>query len=131
MGGDGLANPILVQLATPEVAEGTYATMVGGDMKKVEAAQNFIKNFQSRFGREIGQWSAYGYDAANIFIAAIQKAGAGAKARAAVLKAIREIPEFSGITGKVVFDEKGDNKNQFIGVFKFQNGQLTYVGPAE
>jgi branched-chain amino acid transport system substrate-binding protein len=127
MGGDGLATPVFVELATPEIAEGTYATMVGGDMKKVPTAQQFIKDYETRFGK-VGQWSAYGYDAANILIAAIRKAGQ--KDRRAVLKSIREIPSFPGVTGEVVFDAKGDNQNQFIGIFKVEKGELTYIGPA-
>ena len=128
MGGDGLATPIFIQLASAEIAEGTYATMVGGDMKKIPSAAEFVKAYEAKFG-ELGQWSAYGYDAANIVIQAIQKAGR--KDREAVLKAIREIPSFSGVTGEVVFDAKGDNQNQFIGVFKVEKGQLVYLGPAE
>ena len=128
MAGDGLATPIFIQLATPEIAEGTYATMVGGDMKKVPGAAGFIRDYETRYG-EVGQWSAYGYDAANILIQAIQKAGV--KDRAATLRAMREIPSFAGVTGEVMFDEKGDNKNQFIGVFKVDQGQLVYIGPAK
>ena len=128
MGGDGLATPVFIQLATPEIAEGVYATMVGGDMKKIPTAVQFIKNYEARYG-EIGQWSAYGYDAAVILIQAIQKAGR--KDREAVLQAVRKIPHFSGVTGEVVFDQKGDNQNQFIGVFKMEKGQLVYIGPAQ
>ncbi len=128
MGGDGLASPVFIELATPEIAEGSYATMVGGDMKKVPAAQPFIQAYEAKYG-ELGQWTVYGYDAGNIIIQAIQKAGA--KDREAVLGAMREIPSFSGITGEVVFDEKGDNKNQFIGIFKVEGGKLNYIGPAE
>lgn len=126
MGGDGLATPIFIELSTPEIAEGTYATMVGGDMKKVPEAQDFVKEYEAKFG-PLGQWAAYGYDAANILIQAIQKAEA--KDRQKILKAMRFIPYFRGITGDVVFDEKGDNRNQFIGVFKFQGGELIYIGP--
>lgn len=128
MGGDGLANPLFTKLATPEIAAGTYATMVGGDMRKVPEAQEFIRQYESKYG-PIGQWSAYGYDAANVLIQAVHKAGQ--KDRQAILKALREIPRFSGVTGEVVFDAKGDNQNQFIGVFKFENGQLLYAGPAQ
>ena len=59
---------------------------------------------------------------------AIQKAGK--KDRKAVLHAMREFPSFQGVTGEVVFDKKGDNEKQFIGVFKAENGKLVYVGPA-
>lgn len=128
MGGDGLANPLFTKLATPEIAAGTYATMVGGDMKKVPSAADFIRNYEAQYG-PIGQWSAYGYDGANILIQAVQKAGV--KDRAAVLKAMREIQKFPAVTGEVIFDGKGDNQNQFIGVFKFENGELQYIGPAQ
>lgn len=128
MGGDGLATPTFIELASPEIAEGMYATMVGGDMKKIPSAQPFITAYETKYG-EIGQWSAYGYDGANILVEAIQKAGT--KDRTAVLRAMREIPSFQGVTGEVVFDEKGDNKNQFIGVFKFEEGKLVYIGPAQ
>ena len=128
MGGDGLATPIYIELATAEISEGTYATMVGGDMHLVPAAEKFIHDYETKYGT-LGQWSAYGYDTGNVLIAAIRKAGV--KDRAAVLKAMRDIPSFPGITGDVIFDEKGDNKNQFIGIFKVTAGKLSYVGPAE
>lgn len=127
MGGDGLATPVFIQLASAEIAEGTYATMVGGDMKALPAAQSFVKRYESQFG-ELGQWSAYGYDSAKVMLEAILKAGS--KDREAVLKAMREIPSFTGITGEIVFDEKGDNQKQFIGIFKVEQGKLIYVGPA-
>ena len=111
MGGDGIATLTFKELATQQIAECTYATMVGGDMHQVPAAASFIRDYEGKYGT-LGQWSAYGFDAANILIEAIRKAGS--KDRAAVLQAMRQIPEFSGITGKVIFDEKGDNKNQFI-----------------
>lgn len=128
MGGDGIATPIFTELATKEIAEGTFATMVGGDMHKMPAAGAFIALYEKKFG-VLGQWSAYGYDAANILMEAARKAGG--QDRAAVLKAMREIPEFKGITGTVVFDEKGDNKNQFIGIFQVKDGKLEYIGPAK
>ena len=127
MGGDGLANPLLSELATPAIAEGTYATMVGGDMYALPTAEAFIRDYEAKYG-PLGQWSAYSYDSANVLIAAIRKAGA--KDRAAVLRAMREIPSFPGVTGEVIFDEKGDNRNQFIGVFQVQNGKIVYIGPA-
>jgi branched-chain amino acid transport system substrate-binding protein len=102
--------------------------MVGGDMKKVPSAAKFVAEYQSRFG-PLGQWSAYGYDAANILLKAVE--AAPTKDRAGALAAMRSIPRFTGITGEVVFDAKGDNQNQFIGVFQVTNGELTYIGPAE
>lgn len=128
MGGDGLASPIFIELATAGTAEGTYMTMVGGDTRKIPEAQEFIRAFEARYG-ELGQWSAYGYDAANLLVTVIEKAGA--KDREKVLAAIREIPSFKGITGEIIFDAKGDNQNTFIGMFKVENSKLIYVERAE
>jgi branched-chain amino acid transport system substrate-binding protein len=128
MGGDGIATHTLVELAGAAASEGTYATMVGGDMKKVPSATAFVEAYEKRYGK-LGQWSAYGYDAANILLKAVETAPA--KDRAGVLAAMRSVPSFTGITGSVVFDEKGDNRNQFIGIFKVTGGELVYVGPAE
>lgn len=127
MGGDGIATLTFSELATKEIAEGTYATMVGGDMHQVPAAASFIRDYEGKYG-PLGQWSAYGYDSANVLITAIRKAQP--QDRPSVLKAMREIPKFQGITGEIVFDEKGDNQNQFIGVFQFKDGKLVYIGPA-
>jgi branched-chain amino acid transport system substrate-binding protein len=122
MGGDGIATLTFSELATSEIAEGVYATMVGGDMHKVPSAASFIRDYETRYGT-LGQWSAYGFDSANVLIEAVRKAAA--KDRAGVLKAMREIPKFQGVTGEIVFDENGDNQNQF------QSGKLAYIGPAE
>ncbi len=138
MGGDGIATGTFTELATKEIAEGTYATMVGGDMHQVPAAAAFIAAYEKKYGT-LGQWSAYGFDAVNILMNAVRKAGgqnhfvsapSAQPSRAAVLKAMREIPEFTGVTGKITFDEKGDNQNQFIGIFQFKDGKLVYIGPA-
>ena len=127
MGGDGIANPVLIELATSAIAEGTYATMIGGDMRSLPSAQEFVQAYEKQYG-PLGQWSAYGYDAANIVISAIQRAGA--TNRQAVLKEVRETKDFPGVTGITNFDEKGDNQNQFIGIFKVEQGKLKYIGPA-
>ncbi len=128
MGGDGVAMPTFIEVATPEIAEGVYATMVGGDTKKLPSAQEFIRAYETKYG-PVGQWSAYSYDAANIVISAIQKASK--KDRKAILHAMREISGFHGVTGEIVFDKKGDNQNQFIGMFQVEKGHFVYLGPAE
>ena len=128
MGGDGVADSLLVKLATPAAAEGVLATMVGADMKKVPTAQTFVKAYETRFG-ELGLYSAYGYDAANILIEAIRRAGK--KDRAAVLEEVRKTRNFPGVTGTVNFDARGDSTNKSIGIFEVRDGRFEYIGPAD
>lgn len=127
MGGDGIATPLFPELATAQIAEGVYATMVGGDIKKEALAAQFVAAYEKKFGA-VGQWSAYAYDSANILITAIKKAGSNN--RADLQKALRETPSFQGVTGEIIFDEKGDNRNQVIGVFQVRKGRLDHIGMA-
>lgn len=128
MGGDGIFDPAFIRLTSPELAEGTYTTMVGGDIHQLPRAKEFISNYEKEFG-PVGTWSAYSYDAANLVIQAIQKAGKFD--RAAIVAAMRKIKDFPGVTGVTNFDSKGDNLNRVIGVYKVAGGELVYIGPAE
>jgi len=123
-GGDGIADPILIRLATPAFAEGTYATRVGLDARKIPTAKQFVQEFETQFG-EIGLYSSLAYDAANLLIEAIRQAGG--RDREKVLRALREIKDFQGVTGSISFDENGDNLNKFISVYRVTNGEFEFI----
>jgi branched-chain amino acid transport system substrate-binding protein len=124
MGGDGVYDVTLIKLVTPEVAEGTYTTMLGVDPRSLPEAQDFVKRYEARYG-EIGSFSAYGYDATSVLIDAIRRAGK--KDRKAVLEELRKTKDFPGIQGVINFDAKGDAVGQSVGVFKVENGRFLFV----
>ena len=124
MGGDGIYDASLVQLATPAVAEGTYATMLGVDPHMLPSAQDFVRRYEARYG-EIGSFAAYGYDATNVLIDAIRRAGKND--REAVLQALKNTKDFQGVLGPVNFDSKGDAIGKSVGIFKVQGGKFTFV----
>ena len=124
MGGDGIFDVTLIKLTTPELAEGTYATMLGVDPHSLPEAQEFVTRFEARHG-EIGSFSAYGYDAANVLIEAIRRAGR--KDRGAVLREVRNTKDFQGILGVINFDEKGDAVGRSVGIFKVENGKFKFL----
>lgn len=124
MGGDGIYDATLIQLASPAITEGVYATMLGVDPHSLPAAQDFVKRYEARHG-QIGSFSAYAYDAANVLIEAIRRAGK--KDREAVLKEVRATKDFPGILGPVNFDEKGDAVGKSVGIFQIQNGQFVFL----
>jgi branched-chain amino acid transport system substrate-binding protein len=128
MGGDGISDRTFIKLATPELAEGTYFTMVGADITRVPSAKDFVSAFQAKYG-EPGAFSAYGYDAAGVIIDAIKRAGK--KDRTAVLSEVRNTKDYRGATGTINFDRYGDTTNKFIGVFNVEAGKFNYVGKAE
>lgn len=127
LGPDGLYVGTFIELAQ-EDAEGVYLTFVGADITKMASAKEYIETYTTRYG-QMGPYSAYAYDAANIVIEAIRKAGK--KNRHAVLEELRRLKDFPGVIGVTNFDEKGDTTIRLIGVFQVKNGAFEYVGPAK
>lgn len=124
VGGDGIYDQALIELAGKDLAEGIYATMLGVDPHTVPTAEDFVKRYEARYG-EIGSFSAYGYDAANALIDAVKRAGK--KDREAVLAAMKSTKDFPGILGPVNFDEKGDAIGKSVGIFKVEGGKFKFI----
>ncbi len=119
MSGDGTIDPKFIEIAGAGAAEGTYLTF-SPDPRKMATAKTFIENYEKRFG-EIGPYSIYAYDAANILLTAIKEAGTiEGKAVADKLHSM----EFSGALGKIKFDEKGDVAVSPYVVWVTRNGKF-------
>jgi len=124
MGGDGLFDPVLIELATPTAAEGVYLTTIGSDIYQIPTAQPFVKAYESRFG-PVGAYSAYAYEATSIVIWAIRKAGK--KDRASVLAAMKTLRDYPGLFGLQNFDENGDSRIRDIGLFSVKDGRFVFL----
>ncbi len=124
MGGDGIYDVSLIRLATPELSEGTYATMLGVDPHSLPEAKDFVARYEARYG-EIGSFSAYAYDAANVLIEAIRRAGT--RDRETVLNQVRSTKDFPGVLGVINFDAKGDAIGKSISIFKIENGKFKFI----
>jgi branched-chain amino acid transport system substrate-binding protein len=103
MSGDGSIDPKFIEIAGAAAAEGTYLTF-SPDARKIPTAKPFIELYEKKFG-EIGPYSVYAYDAANIFLTAIREAGT--TDGKSVIDKLHSM-EFSGALGKITFNEKGD-----------------------
>ncbi|MBI3252858.1 MAG: branched-chain amino acid ABC transporter substrate-binding protein [Candidatus Omnitrophica bacterium] len=124
MGGDGIYDVTLIHLASAEIAEGTTATMLGVDPHALPAAKDFVTRYEARYG-PIGSFSAYAYDAANVLIEAVRRAGK--KDREGVLREVRATKDFPGILGTVNFDARGDAVGKSVGIFKVTNGKFEFL----
>ena len=127
MGGDGQFDPVLIDLATPEAAEGAYLTTIGSDIHQVPSARAFVDEYERRFG-PIGAYSAYAYEATSLAIWAIRKAGT--KDRAAVLAAMKTIKDYPGLFGPENFDKKGDTLIRDVGIFTVKSGKFAFLKTA-
>jgi len=107
--GDGVIDPVFVQIAGT-AADGTYLTF-SPDMTKLPSAQEILKKYRARYG-EPGPYSFYAYDAAQVLLQGIQKAGT--MDGFAVSQAIHT-SSYDGITGRIQFDKKGDlTQTQYV-----------------
>lgn len=103
MSGDGSIDPKFVEIAGAQAAEGTYLTF-SPDPKNIPSAKDFIGKYTAKFG-EIGPYSIYAYDAANIMLTAIKASNSADGAK--IVDTLHGM-EFEGAMGKIKFDDKGD-----------------------
>ena len=103
MSGDGTIDPKFIEIAGAAAAEGTYLTF-SPDPKNIPSARGFIEKYRAKYG-EIGPYSIYAYDAANILLNAIKEANS--TEGKAVIEKLHSM-EFNVALGKIKFDEKGD-----------------------
>jgi branched-chain amino acid transport system substrate-binding protein len=118
MTGDGGYTPEFIKLAG-DAAEGVYATLPGVPLDKMPGGTEFEKRFAAKYG-VIQLYAPYCYDAVNIMISAMQKAGSSDPAK--YLPALAST-SYDGVTAKIEFDEKGDLKGGAITVYQVQHGK--------
>ncbi|MDP3177851.1 MAG: branched-chain amino acid ABC transporter substrate-binding protein, partial [Spirochaetaceae bacterium] len=90
---------------------GTYYSTVAGPASVYPGTAKFVEDFKAKFGAEPQPFAAQSYDSMAIALKAIENAMGGKKklpARADVVKAVRALSDFQGITGTFNFNAKGD-----------------------
>ncbi len=128
LGGDGLFEPTLIELATPQAAEGIHITTLGGDVRQVPTAKEFVSAFEARYGH-LGAYSSYAYESTQLALECLRRAGK--RSRGAVLAAMKGIKEYPGILGTHTFDSKGDTTIRTIGIYTVRTGKFEFVEAAE
>ncbi|HTU02128.1 MAG TPA: branched-chain amino acid ABC transporter substrate-binding protein, partial [Candidatus Sulfotelmatobacter sp.] len=112
LGPDGLDSPDLAKIGGPAVV-GMYYTTAAGPVAFYPKAKDFVKMYKEKFKKEPQPYSAEAYDSTAIALKAIENAinagGGKMPSREAVSAAVRKV-KYSGITGDIEFDGKGDRK---------------------
>ncbi len=123
MMGDGGYTPKLIELAG-DAAEGVYASLPGVPLDNMSSGRDFSRRYEERFHQPIQLYAPYCYDAVNVMIAAMQKAGS-----AEPEKYLPEIGKtgIDGVTAKIAFDEKGDIKGGAVTVYEVHQGKWHVV----
>jgi branched-chain amino acid transport system substrate-binding protein len=104
-GFDRMVDPEFVKLAGT-AAEGAVATYFFNPQKKDLAWLGFRQRFQKHYAVEPDIYAGYGYDAAQLIIDAINKAGPN---KYRVHDQLAGLDEYHGVTGYMRFDGRWDN----------------------
>lgn len=123
LGCDGCFDPSFLNTVGAD-ASGIFISY-GKDYSQLPAAQPFLEKYKSDYGREVGAYSVYGYEAANVLLTAIDKAQSTDPDKvAAVLKG----QTFHTILGDLDFDAKGDVKEAGFVIWTVKDGKFQVAG---
>jgi branched-chain amino acid transport system substrate-binding protein len=120
LGPDGLDSSDLVKIAGKAVV-GIYYTTAAAPSTSPQAKQ-FGDDFKKKFGKNPEPYAAEAYVATAIALKALESSVTGGKVptRAAVATAIRKV-KYTGMTGAIEFDDKGDPKKASYYVMQVAN----------
>src|SRR5208283_4687077 len=118
MGADGLDTAEFLKLAGAD-ADGTIASSPGLPVDKMPGGTEFNEKYTAKYGTT-QLYAPYAYDSVKVMIAAMEKAGSSEPAK--YLPVLASI-HYSGVTGPISFDAKGDLKNAAVTVLVVKNGK--------
>ena len=119
VGADGIQSTELFKLGGDAV-EGTIASFPGLPLDRMPQGRAFGEKYRAKWNQDVVLYAPQGYDAFNVFVAAMKAAGSTEPAKfLPVLAAI----DYAGITGPIRFDDKGDIKDGPITMFKAVGGK--------
>ncbi len=87
--------------------------------------KEFVDKYKAKYGKDPEGYAIYGYEAANVALEAIKRAGR--KNRARILASALAIKDFDGALGKWSFDENGDTTSRTMSGSTIENGDFKFV----
>jgi len=127
VGGDGICSGELPKLAAGAMDDGMVvcaeAGGVEGEQKK--GMDDFRAKFKAKFNTDVQVYAPYVYDALNVMVAAMVKAGSAEPAK--YLPELAKTNGYKGVTGTISFDEKGDIKNGALTLFTYKGGKRDQI----
>jgi branched-chain amino acid transport system substrate-binding protein len=131
MGGDGICSGELPKLAAGTMADDQVICAEAGgidekDAAAVKAMADFKGKFKTKFNADVQIYAPYVYDALNLMVAAMVKAGSAEPAK--YLPVLAKTEGYKGVTGTISFDNKGDVKNGALTMRSYKGDKQTNIG---
>ena len=127
MGGDGICSSELPKLAAGTMADGQVVCAEAGGVEGAakKSMVDFNAAFKKKFNADVQVYAPYVYDAVNVMVAAMVKAGSAEPAK--YLPVLAKTAGYTGVTGTIAFDEKGDIKNGALTLYTYKGGKRDQI----
>jgi branched-chain amino acid transport system substrate-binding protein len=124
LGGDTWEAPEFIEVGGKAVEGSYYSTHFDASAVTTKAAEKFNKDFQAKYNRLPSAFAALGFDAFNMVIDAIKRAGSADPK--AIRDALAVTKDYEGVTGIITLDLNGDAVKDAI-IRKVENGEFKYM----
>jgi branched-chain amino acid transport system substrate-binding protein len=111
--GDGSKTSGIFDVAG-DAADGAYLSIVGVPVEELPSAKKFMEDYKKRWtgsGEDLKPFDHFGYEAAQVIFAALERAGGPDRAR--VINELKNT-HYDGLLGTTTFDAKGDTLNKIV-----------------
>lgn len=127
VGGDGICTGELPKLAAGTMGDGqVYCAEAGGiEGAGKKGMEDFKVAFKKKFNADVQIYAPYVYDAVNVMVAAMVKAGSSDPAK--YLPVLAKTEGYKGVTGSIAFDNKGDIKNGALTLYTYKGGNRDQI----
>jgi branched-chain amino acid transport system substrate-binding protein len=127
MGGDGICSSELPKLAAGTMADGQVVCAEAGGVEGTakKSMDDFYAAYKKKFNDDVKVYAPYVYDAVNVMVAAMVKAGSAEPAK--YLPVLAKTSGYKGVTGTISFDEKGDIKNGALTLYTYKGGKRDQI----
>lgn len=124
LGGDTWEAPEFIEVGG-EAVEGSYfSTHFDATAITTKAAEKFCKDFEKKYNRSPSAFAALGFDAYNLVLDAIKRAGSADSK--AIRDALAATKDYEGCTGIITLDLNGDATKDAI-IKTVENGEFKYI----
>jgi len=127
MGGDGICTGELPKLAAGTMADGQVVCAEAGGVEGAakKSMDDFRVAFKAKYNADVQIYAPYVYDAINVMVASMVKAGSAEPAK--YLPVLAKTEGYKGVTGTISFDAKGDIKNGALTLFTYKGGKREQI----
>jgi len=127
VGGDGICTGELPKLAAGTMADGQVVCAEAGGVEGAakKSMEDFYAAYKKKYNIDVQVYAPYVYDATNVMVAAMVKAGSADPAK--YLPVLAKTSGYKGVTGTISFDEKGDIKNGALTLYTYKGGKRDQI----